>query len=205
MQIWYSNLKTFFDIDNVFDFIPDPSMTYVEKLNVFTRLSLYISILLYLVTNDYRILGIFVFTGVMTGIMNNIDRNEEKYRDEYFTDEEQNEAKKHRLSIKRKRCTNPTKENPFMNVLMNEYHENPKRDAACDVSDVKKYVDDYFQQDLFRSVDDIYNKNSSLRQYYTTPNTSIPNDQEGFAKWLYQIPDKTCKEGNRDNCTIPFS
>lgn len=202
MPIWYSNLTNFFNIDNVFEIIPNSSMTFVERLNVFTRLSMYVSIALYLLTNDYRILGIFIFVGTMTGMIYHIDKNKEKYQDEYFEDDiyEETNAKKHKLSIKKRKCTTPTKENPFMNVLINEYHDNPERDAACDVSDVKKYVDDYFQQDLYRSVDDIYNKNSSLRQYYTTPNTSIPNDQEGFAKWLYPLPEKTCKEGNAEDC-----
>jgi len=34
----------------------------------------------------------------------------------------------------------------------------------------------------------------SKRQFYRTPSTTIPNDQTGFAKWLYQVPGKTCKE-----------
>ena len=59
MQIWYSNLKSFFNIDNVFEFIPNSSMNFVERLNVLTRLSLYISILFYLLTNDYRMFGLF--------------------------------------------------------------------------------------------------------------------------------------------------
>jgi hypothetical protein len=201
MQIWYSNLRSFFNIDNVFDFIPSSSMNLVERLNVLTRLSLYISILLYLLTNDYRMFGLFVVTGSITGVIYGIDNNKEKYVDEYFEDDIDSKTKrKHKLSISRKKCTNPTKENPFMNVLVNEYNDNPERDPACDVSDVKKYVDEYFQDDLYRSVDDVYNKNSSIRQYYTTANTSIPNDQEAFAKWLYPLPDKTCKEGNGEKC-----
>ena len=31
------------------------------------------------------------------------------------------------------------------------------------------------------------------RQFYTMPSTTIPNDQTGFAKFLYQLP-TTCKE-----------
>ena len=32
------------------------------------------------------------------------------------------------------------------------------------------------------------------RQFYRMPSNKIPNDQTGFAKWLYQLPNKTCKE-----------
>ena len=36
----------------------------------------------------------------------------------------------------------------------------------------------------YRDPNDIYNRISSERQFYTTPNTTVPNDQTGFAKWL---------------------
>ena len=35
--------------------------------------------------------------------------------------------------------------------------------------------------------------------FYTTPNTTIPNNQGDFANWLYKTP-KTCKEGNGNQC-----
>jgi hypothetical protein len=47
-------------------------------------------------------------------------------------------------------------------------------------------------------VDDLFNRNTSQRQFYTTPVTTIPNDQTGFARWLYKLPE-TCKE-NQSNC-----
>jgi hypothetical protein len=39
---------------------------------------------------------------------------------------------------------------------------------------------------------------NSQRNYFTMPWTTIPNDQEKFANWLYKNPD-TCKE-NQDAC-----
>jgi hypothetical protein len=204
MEIWYKNIVSFFSPDNVLDFIPSSKMNYTEKLNTILRLSLYISIVSYLATNDFRSIGLFVIVAIVTFFMNHVDENTEKYQDTMFThldnDNDNDNANVSKRKILKKKCTKPTKENPFMNVMMNEYSDNPQRDAACDVSEVHKYVDEYFNEDLFRSVDDIYNKNSSVRQYYTTPNTTIPNDQEGFANWLYKFPEKTCKEGNGEKC-----
>ena len=40
-----------------------------------------------------------------------------------------------------------------------------------------------------------YSKFNSQRQFYTTPNTRIPNNQIEFAEWLYKAPE-TCKENN---------
>ena len=39
----------------------------------------------------------------------------------------------------------------------------------------------------------------SMRQFYTNPNTSIPNDQKAFAEWLYgNMP--SCKGGDKYKC-----
>jgi len=43
----------------------------------------------------------------------------------------------------------------------------------------------------------LFNKNKQ-RQFCTIPSTTIPNDQESFAHWLYASPE-TCKE-NQKNC-----
>jgi hypothetical protein len=56
-----------------------------------------------------------------------------------------------------------------------------------------------FNNNLFKDVDDIYNRKHSERQYYTMPNTKAANDQGKFANWLYSSP-MTCKEGNGDAC-----
>lgn len=194
MDIWYNDLNSFFDINNLLIYFPTSDMVYIEKLNTILRLSMYISILLFAVLNDRRAFFLVMIVAIITYILYSVENNQEEYReidyDRVINKEQYTEEK----------CTKPTMENPFMNVMMNEYQENPKRGKACDVDQVKEYVDDYFENTLYRSVDDIYNKDSSTRQYYTMPNTNIPNDQEGFANWLYKIPEKTCKEGNGEKC-----
>ena len=74
------------------------------------------------------------------------------------------------------------------------------RPPACDVSDpeVKLLIDNNFDNNLYKDIDDIFGKMNSQRQFYTMPSTTIPNDQESFAKWLYLSP-KTCKE-DQDYC-----
>ena len=194
MDIWYNDLNSFFNINNLLIYVPTSDMVYIEKLNTILRLSMYISILLFAVLNDRRAFFLVMIVAIITYILYSAENNQEEYReidyDRVINKEQYTEEK----------CTKPTMENPFMNVMMNEYQENPKRGKACDVDQVKEYVDDYFENTLYRSVDDIYNKDSSTRQYYTMPNTNIPNDQEGFANWLYKIPEKTCKEGNGEKC-----
>ena len=93
-------------------------------------------------------------------------------------------------------CRKPTKDNPFMNPDITEYN-NGDPPGACnlDDEDIKDDMRVNFNHDLFRDVDELWERKNSQRQFYTTPNTSIPNQQKEFAEWCYKIP-KICKEDN---------
>jgi hypothetical protein len=98
--------------------------------------------------------------------------------------------------------TRPTANNPFMNVLLDELKYNPTRPSADSVQNSKNKVilDDFFRVQWFSDPTDVFGRSQGQRQFYTTPSTSIPNDQGSFQNWLYLIPGKTCKEGGRDAC-----
>nr|QOI90449.1 hypothetical protein HWQ62_00313 [Pyramimonas orientalis virus] len=199
MAIWYKDIVDFFNINNVLVFYPTSEMEYHEKLNSIMRMVLYLSVILYTLKNDIKVFILFIVVGIVTYILFSLDENKEKYLDDKFEYGEYEEDEKE-LDEMRK-CTMPNKDNPFMNVMMNEYVDNPKRKKACKINKtVDKYIDTYFNEDLYRSIDDIYNKNASERQYYTMPVTEIPNNQDKFAQWLYGIDEKTCKEGNGLKC-----
>lgn len=101
-------------------------------------------------------------------------------------------------------CTPPTDNNPFMNILVPEYYENPKRPEACPLEGelpgeegVAQEVNEKFDINLYKDVADIWDKNNSQRQFFTMPNTTIPNDQPGFAHWLYGNS-ASCKDSRYD-------
>ena len=98
--------------------------------------------------------------------------------------------------------TRPTARNPFMNVLLDELKYNPTRPSADAVTDPNNQVilDDFFRVQWTSDPTDVFGRSQGQRQFYTMPSTSIPNDQGSFQNWLYLIPGKTCKEGNRDAC-----
>ena len=81
-----------------------------------------------------------------------------------------------------------------MNVLLTDYKEGSKRNNndACDIDNknIRKSMKEKYDERLFRSVDDIYMNSSGDRQFYTMPNTSIPNNQDEFARSLYDIGDR---------------
>lgn len=98
--------------------------------------------------------------------------------------------------------TPPTSRNPFMNILLDEIKYQPHRPPAAPVthSAVEQVMDDYFRIQWHSDPTDVYGKKQGQRQFITQPITTVPNDQGGFADWLYKIPGKTCKEGGRPAC-----
>ena len=197
-SIWFKDPINFFDINNMLIFLPTTDMVYTEKLNAVMRLVLYICIILYAIQNDVKVFMLVMIVGVIIYILYNVEEDREKYMNEYKSVDKYDENE---YEDRQEECTKPSKENPFMNVMMDEYTKNPQRKKACKMTkQIDNYIDEYFNDGLYKSIDDIYNKNSSERQYYTMPSTEIPNDQDNFARWLYRDEEKTCKEGNLLKC-----
>ncbi len=95
-------------------------------------------------------------------------------------------------------CRKPTINNPFMNPATSEYNTDAPAACNADDDDIKNEMKRTFNNNLYMDVDDVFEKVNSQRQFYTVPNTGIPNDQENFANWLYKSP-QTCKE-SQEQC-----
>ena len=61
-SIWFNNVEVLFNKDNFSEIIPTKQMSFEENINAITRFTLYLSILLYLVSGNYLYLYIFVVT-----------------------------------------------------------------------------------------------------------------------------------------------
>jgi len=95
-------------------------------------------------------------------------------------------------------CRRPTKDNPLMNPDITQYNAGDIP-VACnaDDEDINEESRVFFNHDLFQDVGDLWEKKNSQRQFYTLPNTGIPNRQVDFAKWLYYDQFGTCRENNQ--------
>lgn len=93
-------------------------------------------------------------------------------------------------------CKKPTVNNPFMNIQLHDF-DNNQHVEACNAEDdeINKDINHSFNTKLFMNIDDTFSRTNSQRQFFTTPNTRIPNNQSEFANWLYKMPE-TCKENN---------
>ena len=98
--------------------------------------------------------------------------------------------------------TNPTNENPFMNVMIPEINDNPKRKMAAPAynpavekkinKDTQDFIVSNFDNDpdiknkLFSSLGDSFEfENFGQYNFYSTANTQVSNDQKSFAEFCY--------------------
>lgn len=194
-KIWFKELPKLFTKDNFLQFFPTSDMTYTEQINSIVRFSVYLTIILILFKNNYKVLYILVGVLLVTTAMYMVDQKKLKKMEDYNT--------MHNLAVSKKTnktCKKPTVDNPFMNRnLLKEYDETRDKEA-CDIENekVKEDMMDKFNEKLYRSADDIFMNHASDRQFYTVPNTDLVPDQTSFAKWLYDRP--SCKSGDVKAC-----
>jgi hypothetical protein len=170
--------------------IPDINMTFEDKLNAIIRGLLFLGIIFTLVFNDSKyilfVLIIMIISIVIYNYQFEKNRQIEKYLNENDLD-----------IINNKKCIKPTKSNPFMNpnILDSKYDENNNMFSACSIenSKINNNMNKYFNENVFRETDDLYNKSLLPRQFYTMPSTTIPNEREKLGDWLYNTG-PSCKE-----------
>ena len=194
-MFWYDDPSILWDKDRLVEFMPKLSMTFEERLNALSRLSIYVGLLLFMYHHNVVLFYIPIITLAIVftvykfrtdpsvspkNILNSVGANADNVDliEQYTNDEDGN------------LCQKPTKNNPFMNVLLTDYVEQPNRPPACphEKEGVKEAMNDGFGHNLYQNVNDVWQKNNSQRQYVTNPSTTIPNDRESFQKWLYNTP-----------------
>lgn len=195
-KIWYKNIKKFYTEENYYIIFPSKDMNFAEQLNSILRFSIYFSIIIIIIKQNINILMLPIILALFTYFLYNTDESN-KINETMMLNE--NNLKKNENT--KELCQKPTKDNPFMNVLISDYKLNPTRKKACNIThaSTKKKVEKYFNDKLYRSTSDIFNKEASDRQWVTNPISTIPNDVKSFAEWCWG-QNKTCKEGNGNKC-----
>ncbi len=195
-KIWYEDPMNFINLKTYDKFIPTDGMSLAQQLNSVLRLSIYFSIIVFLFKRNINILIIPMCVCAFSYFFYKFEQ-EKRSKERFRLDEKNLLENKRDGSL----CVKPTKSNPFMNVIMTDYSDNPERPKACDIthSNIRRKSEKFFEENLYRDVDDIFHRNASDRQFYTTSSTTIPNDQTEFAMWCYGTG-PTCKEGNGDQC-----
>ena len=96
------------------------------------------------------------------------------------------------------KCRKPTVDNPFMNPSVADFNtENVPVACNADDEDIKNDMTLKFNEDMYRDIEDVFDKKNSQRQFFTVAH-NVPNDMEAFARWCYKFP-PTCKT-NQERC-----
>jgi len=174
MTFWIQNYTVLFQKDQL-QFWPTETMTIDEKLNAITRFVIGLSILGAVLTQTLK----FVWIGVITILLLVVYQKSVKPV-ENFT------------AHTREHHTVPTKHNPLMNVLLPEINGNPKRKPALKSyqPETEKVINEKVKDSIpdpaiYKGLNNEMTLDYSLRNFYTTASTTIPNDQEGFGEFCY--------------------
>lgn len=186
-MFWLDNLNELFKPI----LYPNINMSLDEKMNAIVRLILFIGIIATLVFNDSKYI-LFIFIIMIISILVYNYQYEKNIKMEKFLDTNDLDIVNNELCIK------PTKDNPFMNPNL---IDRKKVYKSCSIENDKimNSINLNFEENVFRETDDIYNKSSLDRNFYTMPSTSIPNEREKYTEWLYERG-ASCKENNGEQC-----
>lgn len=188
--LWFKDPEDFFlNTNNAIKFIPDARMSLNEQLNAAFRFALYFSIIVAIVRQDVRVLFFAVFVAIFTFLVGYYDDQKKQVKEGLLQQLNLSEDRR------KQRCSLPTRDNPYMNVLMSDYTEFPNKPKACNINnkDIKRTVKQFSSEQVYQDVEDVFDRNMSDRQFFTNPVTTIPNNQAEFAHWLYNTG-TTCKE-----------
>lgn len=206
-----------------YEFFPNASMSYTQKLNAITRLVILTTILGFIFTRKLRIVFIGCFTVLAIAILHHT-QNKKKLMLEGFAQQKQygdpvqdvleDYSKEYSIDVPTDIFDEPTPENPFSNILIPDYEYNVDKKPAPPAfgeNTEKKIMKEAKQMivnlnatqpaiadKLFKSLGDEFEFEQSMRPFHSQPATTIPNNQELFSQFCFGSMISS-KEGN------PFS
>ena len=203
-----------------FEFFPVDSMTYNQNLNAISRLILLITCIGFVFTRNFKLIIIGTITLAAIYILFQIHQNNNApKKKETFKNATTELLKKNNTSFENVFET-PSTSNPFSNVLIPDYEYNPDKKPAPPSFEMKtnNQILETAKQTvlelnpgqpdiadkLFRDLGEQYVFEQSLRPFYSTASTTIPNDQKAFSEFCYGSM-ISCKEGNPFACARNLS
>ena len=223
IEFWGNNPNVLF---STFELFPLNKMSFEQQLNALTRMIICISIVLFFYFQSYHIVITFIATLFLIYFI--YTQKMKKYEEEGFSEKQkQTQTQKQEPSkdiintkdiIKEEiKFQAPTSKNPFSNILLSD---KSNKLPAPPISNIKVNDDILFQakkmvqennskqpnivDKLFKDLDEELSFEQSLRPFYSTSNTTIPNDQGAFAEFCYGNM-ISCKEGNLFACARNLS
>ncbi|MBF12528.1 MAG: hypothetical protein CMC63_10185 [Flavobacteriaceae bacterium] len=203
VSFWLENPNALLNKNYITEIWPNSDFDLGRKLNAITRLIIILAILGYFLTKSVYI-PVSAFVSIIVLVIIYKTKGKVTHK-EGFKVGYDNVSGRGLEKLLEKEFTLPTKKNPVMNVLMNEYKENPTRKPAApayndevheEINEMAKTRD----KRLYKNLGDNLSFENSMRNFYAMPNTQIPNNQKDFAMFCYgNMP--SCKDGDALQCS----
>lgn len=218
---WGENPNALFNPTLLFELFPMSTMTHNQQLNAISRLVILLSLLFYFALQSVRVIFMSIFTlGAIWLIHYTTERKKKVRFSEHFETSDVATEYISDKSIPSDIFGKPTLQNPFQNVLITDYQDAANKKAAPPayipmvqeqiIQETKKLINSINSQqpnmsdNIFRSLEDNLAFEQSMRPFYSTPATTIPNDQGAFADFCFGSM-TSCKEGNSFACAKQLS
>ena len=204
VSFWLENPNALLNKNYITEVWPNSDFNLGRKLNAITRLIIILAILGYFLTKSLYI-PVSAFVSLIVLVIIYKSKSKETQKEGFNLGFNTIQPNKDLEQILQKEFTMPTKKNPFMNVLMNEYKESPNRKPAAPAynDEVHEEINEKAKtQDkrLYKNLGDNLSFENSMRNFYAMPNTQIPNNQKDFALFCYgNMP--SCKDGDALQCS----
>lgn len=218
VPFWYQDPNILFDTKFITEFFPLTNMTSNQKLNALSRTIIFATIVIFTFTRSLGLLfGSFIS---LLSICVHFYFNEQEGF-EIGNDEVQNPAldylQNNNIEVPKNVFQEPSSKNPFSNALIsdnvykkpappiiNQNVKNSILEQAIQLVNESNPGQPNISNKLFSNTGDMLGFEQSLRQFHTTANTTIPNDQGAFAEFCYGSM-SSCKSGNLFNCAKQLS
>lgn len=175
-QIWFKDPAILFTSETWSKFVPLQGMTTAESLNSVVRFSVYFALFLFLANGTTAYILTIPIVMMFTVVLYNLFPNGKDIEPFITKSKDKNVY------------TMPSQNNPFMNVLLTDIPDNPNREDAAPISrrDVKAEMYKNFQKttDIYMDTSDLFDQTQAMRTFHTLQSAKVPNDLDGFKKWL---------------------
>jgi hypothetical protein len=206
---WGNNPTVLFNQQYILELFPSKEMNYNGKLNSITRLIILLTVIGFIFTFSFKILGIGLITIFIIYLLYFFKKKEGFQNSPTFLNPETLER------TLKKEYYHTNSKNPFSNVLLPEIKYDRNRDPAPpsfnpdvyeDITDSTKQMIQELNPEiidtnkqLFGDLAENFMLDQSNRVFYSTANTRVSNDQGAYAKYLYgNMP--SCKNNDTLEC-----
>jgi len=212
IPFWYENPNVLIHSDYIYELFPTDDMEYAQMLNAVTRTAIFMTLVLYIIAPNARVLLLLAVTLGVIFLMYHYSKKErdaEAFQTNVARDYLEKEGTKMDANTM---FTAPSAKNPFGNVLVTDTGAKKPAPPAYNgnvrekiITQAKNAIQDAnpsnpgIADKLFKDLGSELTFEQSLRQFTSNPSTTLPNDQEAFAHFCYGSM-ISCKEGNAFAC-----